>query len=104
MRVVPSCPIHRICVAAPPSAPSLQPALVRPIRRHPHTYTMATTAPLGDADTPLDLYAARDLVAHRGQVHSVAWSSNGRRLASGSSDGTVKGERRRLVGGSGSDW
>ena len=83
---------------------------------------MATTSPLGDADTPLDCYAARDLVAHRGQVggkgwwrgrnwggdpvrarrrpplffsplrqvHAVAWSCTGRRLASGASDGTVK--------------
>jgi len=86
--------------------------------------------PLGDGDTPLDLFGARDLVAHRGQVrmegekgrgvrpatffgfactppslfffldlfllffpfqvHSVAWSCTGHRLASAAEDGTIK--------------
>ena len=38
----------------------------------PHTsiFTMPSLAavPVGDGDTPLDLFGARDLVAHRGQV------------------------------------
>jgi THO complex subunit 3 len=49
-----------------------------------------SAVPLADDATPLDLFGARDLVAHRGKVQSVAWSCSGHRLASAADDGSVK--------------